>query len=128
MSHTIFCQYSNSSFSSSRERSISLCECVNTKSCNSEFTESDDVEQDTVKSEKTKPSLWERILQETEDNMAVYRQWWEEKHSQEIKPFFQEGSIDYLNKEIFPLLLAALKDMLIQARQFNVLRVKYYRI
>ena len=124
MFHTTLCQFPDLSYSSSTDRA--LCECSNTKSSNLEFNESDGVEQGTVKLEEAKPSLWERILQESEDNMSAYKQWYEEKHFQETIPTFQDESIDYLNKEVFPFLLPALKDMLILARQWNALKAKIF--
>lgn len=114
-----------------REKSISLCD-LNTGASNLEFIENDGVEQNTVKSikseEEAEYSLWERVLQESGNNLSLYKQWWEEKVSQETEQSFQDGPGDYLNKNIFPILLLARKDILFQARQNNFLKVLYFLI
>lgn len=69
-------------------------------------------------------SLWENILRQSEEKLAPYEEWLRERKALEPVAPPLNGPTEFLEKEIFPLLLPAMRIMLMQAREWDALEVR----
>lgn len=78
--------------------------------------------------DKQEENLWRSIVDEYEKKRSRYDEWKKEQESSSIVVPHHDGPSNYLNKKIFPLLLPAMENMLIEARRWDALRVNYKRV
>lgn len=76
--------------------------------------------------DKQEGNLWQSIIDEYEEKRARYTEWKKRKENSSIVVPYQDKPSNYLNKEIFPLLLPAMEKMLAEARRWDVLKVNYF--
>ncbi|KAI4488941.1 hypothetical protein M0804_004439 [Polistes exclamans] len=77
--------------------------------------------------DKQEDNLWQSIIDEYEEKRARYTEWKKRKENSSIVVPYQDRPSNYLNKEIFPLLLPAMEKMLAEAHRWNVLKVQKCR-
>lgn len=102
-----------------------FCGCC--ESCDSfEESKGESTESELELEECRKPlTLWEKILQESEEQMKFYLAWKKENNDEvkSVDSSHPSDSVEYLNREIFPVLLPALEQMLLEAKNKNVIEV-----
>ncbi|XP_046468135.1 IQ domain-containing protein K [Neodiprion pinetum] len=72
-------------------------------------------------------SLWESILRQSEEKTAPYREWIKERNASEPAGKPQDSPADFLDQKIFPLLLPAMRTMLMQAQEWDALCIQKCR-
>lgn len=75
--------------------------------------------------DKQEENLWQSIVDEYEEKQSQYTEWKKEQESSAVVVPYQDVSSNYLNRKIFPLLLPAMENMLVEARRWDALRVNY---
>lgn len=102
--------------------------------CDVESVENQEIEKQSEKSDEesekseikeTKKSLWQTILEESEQSARSFAKLPEEQETKTLSSVNSPAS--YLDREIFPVLLTAMEKMLVQAGNFGVLRVQKSR-
>ncbi|CAG2054060.1 unnamed protein product [Timema podura] len=78
-------------------------------------------------SRKTQSSLWEEICSENEEIRHAVLESIDSKKVTEPKVPDTDGPVDYLNKEIFPILLPALEAVLTKAKEWDCLEIQKSR-
>lgn len=81
--------------------------------------------EDSHVNDKREENLWRSIIDEYEKKRSRYDEWKKEQEPSSIVVPHHDGASNYLNKKIFPLLLPAMENMLIEARRWDALRVNY---
>ncbi|XP_043283169.1 IQ domain-containing protein K-like [Venturia canescens] len=105
------------------EESTCVCdvESVSRSETGNESRESDD-ESEKSHNNRNKKSLWQTILEESKESARFYEKWLDERNTNSSKNV--NSPANYLDREIFPILLTALEKMLNEARNLGVLRVQ----
>ncbi|XP_011304785.1 IQ domain-containing protein K-like [Fopius arisanus] len=106
-----------------------LCECLKSESCE-EYSQNEDESRDSFGEisfageedlgSGKKLSLWETILKEFKEEKEEFEEW--EKEHEELKSEKTPcEALEYLNNEIFPILLPGMEKMLREARKWNAI-------
>ncbi|KAF7388829.1 hypothetical protein HZH66_009966 [Vespula vulgaris] len=77
--------------------------------------------------DKQEENLWQSIVDEYEEKQSQYTEWKKEQESSAVVVPYQDVSSNYLNRKIFPLLLPAMENMLVEARRWDALRIQKCR-
>ncbi|XP_048514310.1 IQ domain-containing protein K-like [Athalia rosae] len=123
----------NDFFFSEEEKEIELSEedpdCLcGPRFCRSSVDSDENLSLDSVDDDEVvNVSLWESIFRKTEEKNVPYKEWLEEKNAAELTVPRHDGPAEFLDKEIFPLLLPAMKKMLEQARKWDALEIQKCR-
>lgn len=105
------------------EEGVEICIC-GPKPCRQDLKDTDELSLDSFEeAEVVNVSLWNSIVQKSNDKKSPYSEWVKEKKAAEPVGHLQNGPVEFLEKEIFPLLLPAMKTMLMQARDWDALKV-----
>lgn len=109
----------------SENSDVGFCDCGESSDS---YEESEKLSISYGESEKSeeKLTLWESILQESENQKTLILEWQKLNDNLELEKLPCE-SVKYLNKEVFPVLLPAMEKMLNEARKQNVIKVFIFR-
>lgn len=104
-----------------------FCECLKSESYE-EYSGTDEsgesfdgiesIEEEAIK----KPSLWDTILEEFNEEKRTFEEWEREQEESKSEET-QCEAIEYLNRVIFPVLLPAMEKMLREAQRWDAIEV-----